>query len=351
MRNEKKRKSIHYKLASITDQSLTLQELLTIALSEDQETHTASKRMEQINPDDEAASRLINRFKLKHQGMLFGQLVRFEAGRSQVLMTLDLDAESYSVDTITSDSVLNDNQDEKERDRRRREFIDSILYFGVLDNHLVVMQSQALTTRELEAHLAWLLAERLELLGRGSVFMLIDKITEEVRERVVKTPVKSVNIGTPVETKDEQTETKATPEIPSARGVKYIPSGQGADILAAALGKDWFNELKLEDSLDEANLQVQLKVTYLRKTSETGQKMLDDIASTLRHIDSDDVSVDFHGGGKLVGNEIRLNGHINVMTTNGIVDENDLFHQMHNWLVGRIEDHEIDHADPPESQG
>lgn len=348
MSTPKKRKTIHYKLATISNSGLTLQQMLSEALSTESETHTASKRLEKINPDDDSVIRLLNNFTLDHQGMFFGQLIRFEAGRSQILLTLDDTADSYSLDSITSDKVQN-NQDEQEQLRKRREFIDSMLYFGVLDNHLVVMQSQALTTRELETHLSWLLGTRLDLLGKTSIFLLQDKITEAVRKKVEKSPVKTVNIGTPVETRNEQTE-NTDAEISESRGVTYIPTGRGADVLGAVLGADWFNKLKLEDSLDEANLQVQLKVTYLRKTTKSGQKMLDDIATSLRHIDSDDVSVEFHKGGTLKGSELRLNGHVNVQTNNGQVDENDLFHQMHNWLIQRIESREIDHQEPANTE-
>ncbi len=348
MARDKKTKSVHYKLASISNQTETLQNLLERALAEDSPAHIALRRMEATNPDDESVCRLINHHT-NHEGMFFGQLVRFEAGRGQVLMTFDDQASEYSIDTITSDAVAGGEDAEKETNaekvRRRREFIDSILYFGVLDNHLVVMQSQALTTRELEAHLGWLLGTCLNVMARNSALILQDKITEKVRAKVEKSPVKTVSIGTPVETREEQEDT-GEKQQPEAKGVKWIPGGVGADILSAALGADWLNKLKLEDSLDEANLQVQLKVTYLRKTSKTGQKMLDNIASSMRHAHDDDVVVELVNGGKLVGGEVRLNGKLSVQTTNGIVDATALYHDMHNWLLSKIETDEIEHIEP-----
>lgn len=349
MAREKKQKSVHYKLATISNQTETLQTLLERALEDGSRAHIALSRMEATNPDDESICRLINHHTT-HQGMFFGQLVRFEAGRGQVLMTFDDQASEYSIDTITSDAVTGDDEEDQETNaekvKRRREFIDSILYFGVLDNHLVVMQSQALTTRELEAHLGWLLGTCLDLMGRNSALILQDKITEAVRNKVEKSPVKTVSIGTPVETREEQEEGEAADGQAAAKGVKWIPGGTGADILSAALGADWFNRLKLEDSLDEANLQVQLKVTYLRKTSKTGQKMLDNIAASMRHAHDDDVVVELTDGGQLRGGEVRLNGKLSVQTTNGIVDETALYHDMHNWLLSKIETDEVEHVEP-----
>ncbi|MCK7542938.1 hypothetical protein MLC59_01975 [Marinobacter bryozoorum] len=346
MAREKKRKSVHYKVATITNQTQTLQEMLAQALSDQSDAHFAANRMEKINPDNDSICRLVNHHTI-HQGMFFGQLVRFESGRSQVLMTLDEQASEYSIDTITSDAVAGeDGESDEEKVRRKKEFIDSILYFGCLDNHLVIMQSQALTSRELEAHLSWLLGTRLQIMARNSALILQDKITEEVRKKVERSPVKTVSIGTPVETLEQQSEGTEENKDQASKGVKWVPAGKGADILSAALGSDWVNKLKLQDSLDEANLQVQLKVTYLRKTSKTGQQMLDNIASSMRHSHDDDVVVELKGGGKLLGGEVRLNGQLNVQTTNGIVDETDLYHQMHTWLLSKIDDDEIEYVDP-----
>ncbi|OZC36743.1 hypothetical protein B9Q17_08145 [Marinobacter vinifirmus] len=348
MAREKKQKSVHYKLATISNQTESLQTLLEQALAEDSEAYIAIRRMEATNPDDDSVCRLINHHTA-HQGMFFGQLVRFEKGRGQALMTFDDQAPEYSIDTITSESVASheevDEETNAEKVRRRREFIDSILYFGVLDNHLVVMQSQALTTRELEAHLGWLLGTCLNLIARNSTLVLQDKITESVRAKVEKSPVKTVSIGTPVEAREKHDGDSEQAQNDS-KGVKWIPGGTAADILSAALGTDWCNKLKLEDSLDEANLQVQLKVTYLRKTSKAGQQMLDNIASSMRHIHDDDVVVELKDGGRLQGKDVRLNGKLSVQTTNGIVDETALYHDMHNWLISKIESDEVEHIEP-----
>ena len=153
-------------------------------------------------------------------------------------------------------------------------------------------------------------------------------------------------MGTPVETfGPEQSESKLD-EGPSGTGftkaVKWIPKGIGADLIKAALGEDWLNSLKLEDALDEANLQVNLEITYLRKTTSTGQKMLDNIASSLRHIEPDDVKIELNGGGLVKGNDLKLTGPISVQYNNGLIDESDLYNQMHSWLLQKIEQDEID---------
>lgn len=344
MKSETRSKTIHYKRAVITNNGLTLQSLLNTALKLDNKASKANERREIINPDDESC-RFINHCK-QYNGMFFGQLIFLEPGRSQVLITLDDEAEYYKIDSITPDSI--DNEDSK---KKHREFIDSMLYFGVLDNHVVIMQSASLRSRELEAHLGWLLGTWTEIIDRNSALILQDKPTEETIRKLEQSPVKSVFLGTPVESRSEQSElatseTSAKPhEQGFAKRVKWIPCGMGADIIRAALGTDWFEQLDLNSSLDEANLKVTLEISYLRKTTSNGQKMLDSIATSLRHADEADVKVDLYKGGTLKGGDLKLSGLVSVKTVNGLVDENDLYHQMHSWVVAKVTTDELEISD------
>jgi hypothetical protein len=346
---ETRSKTIHYKRAVITNTHITLQNLLTAAFDSKGKATKAKQRREVLNPDDQSC-RLINHHK-EYNGMLFGQLIFFEPGRSQVLITLDDDADYYEIDSITPDSIDNGpGKVEDEKIKKRREFIDSMLYFGVLDNHVVLVQSASLRARELEAHLAWLLGSCTEVIERNSALILQDKPSEETIKKIEKAPVKSVHLGTPVEARvDESSLTdKDEPSLEAsgfAKKVKWIPCGMGADVIQAALGADWFERLDLDSSLDEANLQVTLEITYLRKTTRNGQKMLDNIATSLRHIDEADVKIDLHGGGTLRGNDLKLTGTVSVKTNNGIVDESDLYHQLHSWMVTKVRTNEIDVED------
>jgi hypothetical protein len=347
VKSETKSKTIHYKRAVITNSQLTLQKLLKAAFNSKGKATKAKQRREVLNPDDESC-RLINHYK-DYNGMLFGQLIFFEPGRSQVLITLDDEAEYYEIDSITPDSIDKDkNNLEDEKTKIRREFIDSMLYFGVLDNYVVLVQSASLRARELEAHLSWLLGTCTEVIDRNSALILQDKPSEETITKIEKSPVKSVHLGTPVEARiqennviDSKIESNSD-KSGFAKKVKWIPCGMGADVIQAALGTDWFERLDLDSSLDEANLQVTLEITYLRKTTSNGQKMLDNIATSLRHIDEADVKIDLHGGGTIRGSDLKLTGSVSVKTNNGIVDESDLYHQLHSWMVTKVRTNEIE---------
>lgn len=340
MAQEKKRKNILYKRASIIHEEKSLQNLLEKALAKEGGCFKASDRRESPNAD-QASVRFINRHTT-HSGMFFGQLIFFEPGRSQTYIELDDDADTYTIDALTPESL----NSAKSAEQKRKEFVESMLYFGVYENHLVLLQSSALKSRDLEAHLAWLLGTRTDGLKNNSAVILKDKPTEETLKRIVKSPVKSVHIGTPVESSVPESSADKLEESPSgagfAKAVKWIPKGMGANLLKAALGEDWLNNLRLEDALDEANLQVNLEITYLRKTTSTGQKMLDNIASSMRHIEPEDVKIELNGGGIIKGDNLKLSGPISVKYNNGLIDESDLYNQMHGWLLQKIEQDEVD---------
>jgi hypothetical protein len=349
MKTEIRKKTIHYKRAVITNSHATLQEMLKEVLGKNGLANKAKSRREIINQDAESF-RLLNHHK-EYNGMFFGQLIFFEPGKSQPLVILDDDADYYQIDSIRPDIIdeikKKSGQDQQGQMNNRREFLSPMLYFGALDNHLVIVQSQSLKSRDLEAHFSWLLGTCTNLLGSNNALILADKPTEETMDKVQKSPVKKVNIGTPIQTREEQVPDNKHEELNQrearSKKVRWIPCGPAANIIEAALGQDWFNTLNLEDSLDEANLQVNLEITYLRKTTRNGQRMLDNIATALRHLDETDIEISLQDGGKIKGGDLKLSGPISVKTMEGgLVDESDLYHRMHAWLVSKVRSNEIE---------
>ena len=338
---ETKTKKILYKEINIPGQTKTVQQMLSEALATHQK---ADLRKEIVNPNEEKLFRLINKSEI-FQGVLFCQLVLFEPGHSQRYIQLESDAESYKIRSVTSAELakLTEEQaDEVKLEQAQivREFIDSILYFGVFDNSLVVMQSRSLTTRELETHLRWLLGSLTDSIPDGSILKLTDKPKEEIIEEILSKPVKSVSIGAPVETKlSENTQNG---------GASWVPAGTSADIIKAMLAEKWEKFIKatpLDACLDDANLEVTLKVTYKRKTTENGEKMLRNLVDATRHYPDEDVTVEMVGGTKLTGKEIRLWNTVKLVTHNSLIDEHDLYGQMHEWLASLMRSGEVEYND------
>ncbi|MFI3037330.1 hypothetical protein ACH54D_10785 [Atlantibacter hermannii] len=348
MLKQSRQKTIHYKRAAMSNCDSDLQSILESIISIDGTVPKVGMRREQISPSaSDSGFRVINRSNT-FQTILFGQLILFEQGKSQALMTISDDAPFYDINAITSQQIKleadNDISDE-EKQKIKREFIDSILYFGVLQNHLMIVQSSSLRTKDLETHLNWLIHSFGNSFSDDSILILKDKPTEETIRKLEKTPVKKINLGSvPIKSKSDDgaiqikhvTNPKSEKGVQKVRKMKFLPVGRGGSILKAAFGEQWFSDLKLEDSLDEANLQVNLEITYLRKTNGDGQLLMDTLATSIRNMDDEDVEIFLQGGGTLKGNDLRLSGTVNVQYNNGLIDENHLYLQMHKWLHSKI---------------
>jgi len=109
-------------------------------------------------------------------------------------------------------------------------------------------------------------------------------------------------------------------------------------VLKSLLGPDWLNKVKLEESLDESRLKVEVLVSYTRATSDEGQDLLNDIAVQLRHQEGEDVTIHLQNGAKLSGEDLKISGPVVVTAYGGLVDPEDLFPRMREWLTKQLED-------------
>lgn len=321
IKKDRRKKTVHYKQAKLGEDKLTLQEYLDIAIKK---KNKPSKRIEFLD-DDGHVQRVINSSK-KQAGMTFGQMIRFEPGKDQTVIVLDEQSTEYLVENIPIP---------KNKSGNKQEVIESVLYFGVLGNHVTLVQSAALKSRDFERHIEWFTSQKAKVFPEDSAILLSDRPSEKAIKKINKQPIKKVSIGSSLEA-EPNIEPEKDQEKLSAKKVKFHAVGHGFEILKAALGSTVVDDLKLEDSLEDGNLKVNLEVSYFRKTTERAHEVLGNIATAMRHHDPDDVRVELEGGGVLRGNDIKMSGVITVDTNNGIADSNDLYSEMKLWLESQI---------------
>jgi hypothetical protein len=328
-------KTIHYRHAKLIGESKTLQQLLceTLAIPD---LKIATNRKEKPNSDEESY-RLLN-YSTAAQQMFFAQFIYVRPGESQPILTEDPNAESYNIDALLSKSISG-----KDAQQGKKEFINSILYFGVLDNHLIVLPSPALSIRDLEIYLAWLIGTKAGLFGKTARLILQNQPPKDTIEKFEKSPVKNIVIGAPLVSAapkkiDEKNIEKSEAIITNTKMINVDYESIGFSLLKSILPQNIFKNSLLKDSLDESNLKVRLVITYDRKTDAKGQFAIDSIATAVRHMDDADVSITLKNGGKIQGSELKLSSKISVkLTHNGLIDETDLFTKMRDWLLKQIE--------------
>lgn len=306
-------KKVYYRKCVITECSETLQALVKKALS----LTEASDRQEKLNEEEEVF-RLINQHS-SCRGMTCCQMLLVDPGASQPVMVYDNIEGGYKIDAVKTTELSNEEL------RRNSDFVNSMLYFGVKENELVIMPSQALTIRALEAYLVWLLGEKLKLISDESRLALLKSSSSRAEELIMVDPVKSIEIGSAIVKLDS-----------ASHNDTYIAKDQfnvGVDALKAMAGK-YFSENWLKNITDEANLKARIIISYSRSTDECGRDLLNKLGTTLRNLDEADVKVTLQNGAVISGDDLNLSTKFLISKTErGLYVTSELYSQMANWLI------------------
>lgn len=320
MATDNKPKTLHYRRAQFLTPTRTLEDLLSAALNVNS---LVANRIQKVTAAGDC--RLINH-TTNHRGLLCGNLITYEHGTNKLFLTVDGNLTAFPVAQVAPPELPN---------KKQTEFLDSILYFGIRGNHVVLMQSSGLKGKQLELYLNWFLSA-CGVLGTHNRLELVDHPPRMTTDQLASRPVKKVSYVSAM-AHEMAPDTPSSPtEIKREKKLRLTPVGRAIDILKAAIGIKDFERLKLDDALD-GNLQVSLEVTYQRTTTQEGQKVINDIARALRNVEGDDISVQVPGLGTLKGDDLKLSKPIVVACHNGHVDMPNLFDEMHRWLLGLAE--------------
>ncbi|RXE87262.1 MULTISPECIES: hypothetical protein [Pseudoalteromonas] len=343
MSKDKRSRTIHYKLAKTSQTTLTLQEMLESALEDESKgLHLVINRQEYLT-DDQKKKRFLNKHSRYSGNMLMCQLVQYEAGLSQMIITLNEQAKAYQLKSLKPDDIkkLTEVSDSSDQES---EFLNSVLYFGVYNNHMIVLGNQTLKTKELESHLNWFLMNTVNIIS--SSIVLCDQVSSEAKKKLKKQEVKSLVIGSDVLFEPPQdSDTKIVDFEEKHNEIKSLhlsPKTIGAEFFSFLRNVGQINSSALDEALDDANLKVNIEVTYNRTTTKKGQKVLDQLTGAFRHLDKDELKVKLKGGGEIRGDELKLSTKIQVLFSDGSIDEGDLYTKMSTWLADKIQLAEVD---------
>ncbi|SAK80562.1 hypothetical protein AWB81_03974 [Caballeronia arationis] len=226
-----------------------------------------------------------------------------------------------------------------------KQFMETPLYFAIRDNHIALIQSKALRAADLENHLNWLCTTAGAIDG-GQRIELSDAIPEVTRKRIEKEPVKSIRIGVPLV--DSPAESTIGDKVSSA--VSRAASGLGLSALRGLLSESEYAGLKLEDLTETPDIEVnvEIKVTGRRRKAANDDKLgkveaaehelMSSLMRELRHVE--DVSflqVRTKGGGRLDGNDLRVQNEKTIASYDGVLDTSDAFETMRKWLESLVD--------------
>ncbi|NJA04757.1 hypothetical protein HC024_03210 [Methylococcaceae bacterium WWC4] len=255
-------------------------------------------------------------------GMEFGNLVLYADGINKQTLTIDLSAEEVDVEQIAPPQTI---------DGRRREFLESILYYGIKDNHVVLLQSMALKSREFEDYLNWFLRSAGVISEETKVFL--NNFTPTItKEKLDQATVKSVKIGTPLYNTFEEI---ISDRVTSTKK-RFKPVGEGLDILKL-VAPNRLDDIFLDEIRNDSNLEVFVEVSYKRTTDNDSQELLNKLTKALREVGDDDIKIELKGAGTIVGSELQIKSFKNIVAINGVVEPKSVFENMHDWLADNLE--------------
>lgn len=323
---------------------LKLSQMLSAALTK--MLKVGDRRQSLAGPQERPIWRLIGQFQVETE-FVFGVLIQYIPGTDAVLVVDDAAADALTMEQMAA--PLTD-------DGKRRDVPEGLLFFGVLDNHVVVMQSQAMRAPHLEQHLQWLLHHGNVLPGTTTL-RLLDQPPPQVVKKAEGNPVKSVSIGGDLTSaslvlQSEEIE-PATGSTPNPASVDKVVRATQKGQANAAGGRTKFDALKelisptaaasldLDTLAESSNLQYTIEITYNRKTTEEGQNVLNRLSAALRNTDDVDCKVRLADGTMLSGESLRLSGPVKVNLYNGLPSPTEVYEVMRTWLLEKISDGEV----------
>jgi len=206
-----------------------------------------------------------------------------------------------------------------------REYIHSMMYWMVIGNHVLTIQSRSLSTKHLEQYLTWLLTERTVQMAQNGHVLLTAKFVgdevggdlDDIREIIVggTGAVEAAPARLPHETVAER-EVDQHIDV----GARRSWGQRAIEVLRAIMNNEADVQNLLENIPEGADLDVSVHIGYkTRRRRVTREPM----QQALRNLpDGEITAIGKHG--KLTGKDIRLSFPVRVVSTGSLLDPIDV---------------------------
>lgn len=320
-------KQVFYKQARfLRPTGLTLQVLLTRAIQK----LAIAERHELVNSDGVTDKEIPN----KTEWYRFINTPRTYAGCCfGVLVLASPNFHRLVIDTATA-AGKEDLDVSKFPPPTGKQHMETPLYFTVRDNHVVLVQSQAVRSDKFEAHLNWLLAKAGQIDDEQRI-ELSDIVPEETQQKIAKSPVKRIALGGSF----LNSAAVPNPDPGAVTKAMKVATGMGLDILKSILPSEQYSALKVEEMTDMPEVQVNLEIKVVgRKKAQTDNQVMRSIMNGLRHVpDADFINVQVEGYGSIKGQELRVHDKKNFPSIDGVLVTEGAFEVMRRWLEALVD--------------
>lgn len=272
------------------------------------------------------------------ENMFYGELMFVEKDKRQTILKVEKDVSIYKQRQVTVDDFSH-----KDFIGHDKEFVENTLYFGVFEDHVVVIQSTSLKINRLSDYLNYILGENQADVLEDSIILFQDKPSEKAKKVLAQTPAKTVKISqqilaTPVGVNSSE------PVLGfKSAGFTFDSKQSGLwTSIAKHLKLDKLAKAKLKDTLEDESIYVDVVLRRKRggnKTlSESGQDLMNTIATSFANLTDEDFEIGLKGGGKLTAKDYRLSDTIKLETFEEGINSERLKKDFFNFLEKNITD-------------
>lgn len=241
----------------------------------------------------------------------FGDLTVYTRGYMQALLHNEPDAAMLPV--------------EQQPPPAGREYIHSMMYWMVIGNHVLTIQSRSLTTKQLEQYLTWLLKERTDQMAQNGHVLLTAKFDsdevggdlDDIREIIVGGT--GAVEAAPARLPDAPVTEREVDQHVDV-GARRSWGERAIKVLQAVMNNEADVQNLLESIPDDADLDVSVHIGYKTKKRRVTRAPMQ---QALRNLpDGEITAVGKHG--KLTGKDIRLSYPVRVLSTGSLLDATDV---------------------------
>ncbi|MGG7603516.1 hypothetical protein [Massilia sp. BKSP1R2A-1] len=214
-----------------------------------------------------------------------------------------------------------------------KRFMESPLYFGVRDNHVVLIQSKSLRNESLESHLNWLLHES-GVLVKGVNVKLTDTIPNEVKKKLSKNSIKRIALQAPF-----FEYTPADPAKKSPTEIIKSAAGIGMSMLKAVLPDAKYDALSAKELMDTKDIRLTFEIKVVGRHADVSDNdVMRSLMEAMRHVDDPDmVFAEVKGVGTVKGSLMRVHDSRTVAAVDGVLVLEDAYEAMRQWLESLID--------------
>lgn len=207
----------------------------------------------------------------------------------------------------------------KLNEAQSKEYLDSIAFIQIVNNHIIILQSKTIRIKDLEEYINYLLRNNNKL--AEAEFIILQANNLELNDSTLRNKkIKNVNLQLPLSVSTEDMDDNAAFEV-----------------LSSLIGHQRLEELKQLQTSRTNDLKIDINIGYKYNTTDVNQHLLSKITQDLIDNRDESLTIELKGAGKLVGDEIQLKNDTQIPYHNRLPVPEHVYSIMLDWLIDLLD--------------